>query len=51
MSKDTMTCRECGEDFDKRSLAEVFLHEHEGFAPENGVDQIGKQVGSKDTDE
>lgn len=26
-----MTCRECGEPFDKRSLDEVLFHEHDGL--------------------
>lgn len=39
----TMTCRECGEAFDKRSLAEVFIHEHDGFVPEDGIDRIGEE--------
>lgn len=43
-SEHRMTCRECGEEFDMRSLTEVFIHEHDGFVPEDGVDRVGERT-------
>jgi len=36
-----MECRECGVEFDMRSLQEVAIHEHDGAVP--NTDIIGEQ--------
>ena len=42
--KHKMTCRECGEEFDMRSLDEVFIHEHSETVPEDRIDRVGDRV-------